>query len=351
MNISSPRLAYKYRSGDSETLERDLQTLRDATFYAAKRDKLNDPFEGRFNRTELDAQLKALCCMVAKEFPKISGSVDGLSEAVNEALSFVDTSGVFSLSCSPLSELVWAHYGGSHRGFCVGYDLQKLTEFEPNSHYCFDVQYHCIPPTLRSKDLIGLENPLAILQALLGVKSKPWLYEDEVRVVTSPQGTHEHDYRAVKRVYFGLRCPESTQLAVMEALAGRGVMYEQIESPDNSYALQSRSIQDAFASAPKYRVNFAPIQDGAIYPDGLNPDQMQHCAYLYKAAEIVRRDPYCHEITNVDFSVNKSTHELPVIYVQYLRGPDKRSKQYLTLSEIDKQYADLGLAENVASLN
>ncbi len=349
MNISSPRLAYKYRSGDSETLERDLQALRDATFYAAKRDKLNDPFEGRFNRTELDDKLSALRHMLTGSFSKISGSFDAMSEAANDLLSFVDKCGVFSLSYSPLSELVWAHYGGSHRGFCVGYDLQKLTKFEPNLHYCLDIQYRDIPPTLQSAELIGSENPVALLQALLGVKSTPWGYEDEVRVVTVPQGTHEHDYRAVKRVYFGLRCPESTQFAVMEALAGRGVAYEQIESPDNSYALQSRSIQDAFASAPKYRVNFAPIQDGAIYPDGLKPDQMQHRAYLYKAAEIVRREPYCHEITNVDFSVNKSTQEQPVIFVQYLRGPDKWFNQYLTLPEIDKQYAALGLTESYAS--
>lgn len=89
---------------------------------------------------------------------------------MNETLSFVDKSGVFSLSYCPLSELVWAHYGGSHRGFCVGYDLQKLTVFEPNLHYCLDVQYSDIPPTLRSTDLINLESPLGILQALLGVK-------------------------------------------------------------------------------------------------------------------------------------------------------------------------------------
>ena len=153
----------------------------------------------------------------------------------------------------------------------------------------------------------------------------------------------------MKKVYFGLLCPESTQLKVMEALAGRGVMYEKIESPDNSYALQSRSIQDAFATAPKYRVNFAPIQDGAIYPDGLKPDQMQHRAYLYKAAEIVRREPYCLEIKNVDFSTNKSTHEVPVICVQYLRGPNKWFNHYLTLPDIDKQYAALGLTESYAS--
>ena len=76
MKISFPLIAYKYRSGDSETLERDLQALRDATFYAAKRDKLNDPFEGRFNRTELDTQLTAIRYI---ESPRVSWRPVGLS--------------------------------------------------------------------------------------------------------------------------------------------------------------------------------------------------------------------------------------------------------------------------------
>lgn len=326
-------------------------TLRDAIFYAASRENLNDPFEGRFNRTDLDAQLIALKQMVAGLVPSASTSLDAVSHAVNEVLSFVDKCGVFSLSYSPLAEVVWAHYGGSHRGFCVGYDLQKLVEFEPNLHYCLDVHYRDTAATLKIKQLVDAETPAAILQMLLGVKSTPWQYEHEVRVVTASPGLHEHDYRAVKKVLFGLRCPDSTQLAVMEALAGRGVAYEQIESVNASYVLRPRPIEDAFASAPQYMPNLAPINAGAIYSDSLKPEQQQYQEYLYKAAEIVRREPYCREIQLVNFSDTKGTRAQPVIYVQYLRAPNKWFNHYLTLPEIDRQYAELGLAESGSALD
>ncbi|MEI5604067.1 hypothetical protein, partial [Streptomyces brasiliscabiei] len=95
-----------------------------------------------------------------------------------------------------------------------------------------------------------------------GVKSKPWAYEEEVRVITQPPGRHDHDYRALKVIYFGLRCPEATMLAVMEALAGRGVTYQQVISPQSSYALKSVAVADQYSSAAQYKANCAPINDG-----------------------------------------------------------------------------------------
>jgi hypothetical protein len=344
---SSGRLAYKYRSGDANTLWRDLQSLADATFYAADRHALNDPFEGRFDRTFIDTQFSALKTLVSVASPSAVKSLDGVSEAVESVFAFVDKSGVFSLSYNPLQELIWAHYGGSHRGFCIGYDTHKLVDFEPNVHQILDVQYSNEAPTVASTDLLSAKTPVAVLRKMLGVKSKPWAYEEEVRVVTSPPGLHSHDYRAVKVVYFGLRCPESTMLAVMESLAGRGVTYQQVMSPQSSYALKSVAIPDRYASAPPYRANCAPIIEGAIYADHLKPEYKKYAVYLTKAAEIVRRDPYCQEVNLVDFSVDKSTPNKPIIFVQYLRAQNKWVNHYLTLPEIDKQYAALGLSNGV----
>jgi hypothetical protein len=341
------RLAYKYRSGDPSTLPRDLQSLVDAVFYAADRHALNDPFEGRFDRRALDAQFTVVMRLVSSAVPSASGSLDDVSRAAEEVLAFVDKSGVFSLSYNPLQELIWAHYGGSHRGFCIGYDPQKLVDFEPNIHQVLDVQYSNAAPTVASTDLLSADSAITILRKMLAVKSKPWSYEEEVRVITQPPGLHKHDYRAVKVIYFGLRCPESTRMAVMEALAGRGVTYQQVVSPQSSYALKSATLPDQYGSAPRYKANCAPISDGAIFPDYLKPEQKQYAAYLSRAAEIVRREPYCQEIQLVDFSGAKSTPNNPVIFVQYLRAPNKWVNHYLTLPEIDKQYVALGLTNDV----
>lgn len=344
-------LAFKYRTGDAETLERDVASLRDATFYAASRTFLNDPFEGRFDRSAIDNQFALLRQLATQLAPTAAGSFDEVSNALNEVLNFVDKSGVFSLSRNPLNELIWAHYGGSHRGFCAGYDVKRLIDFEPNLHYLLDVQYSNTSPFLDSKQVIGADTPTEFLQNILGVKSTPWQYEQEVRVVTTPPGSHEHDYRALKKVYFGLRCPESTRLAVMQALAGRGVTYEQVESPGTSYALRSSEILDPYSSAgSKYKKNLAPINDGAISPDYLKPEQKRHQAYLYKAAEIVRREPYCREIQLVDFSSSRSTAEHPIIFVQYLRAPNKWVNHYLNLQQIDQQCDELWRSEKAVNL-
>lgn len=343
MNIPSKRLAYKYRSGDSGTLSRDLESLRNATFYASARDTLNDPFEGRFDRASLDAQFLALKVLVSKADEAVSTSLEDVSCAANTVLEFVDKSGVFSLSYNPLQELTWAHYGGSHRGFCIGYDIQKLIEFEPNIHHIIDIQYSNMAPSLHAKDLLSADSSIGILRKMLGVKSKPWTYEEEVRVITVPPGLHEHDYRAVKVVYFGLRCPEPTKMAIMEVLAGREVTYQQIISPNTSYVLKSTPIPDLYASATKYKQNLAPISDGAITPDYLKPEQKQYAAYLNKAAEIVRREPYCKEIHIVEFSGSRSKPGKPIIFVQYLRAPNKWVNHYLSLVEIDDAYAALNL--------
>lgn len=340
---STTRLAYKYRSGDPSSLPRDLKSLSDSTFYAAERHSLNDPFEGRFDRTSIDAQFLLLKSLFSTATSGASKSFDSVSQAINEVLEFADKSGMFSLSYNPLQELIWAHYGGSHRGFCIGYDTQKLIDFEPSVHHILDVQYSNTAPSLASSDLLLANSPMDILRKMLGAKSKPWAYEEEVRVITQPPGLHEHDYRAVKVIYFGLRCPDSTRMAVMEVLAGRGVTYQQVTSPQTSYELKAIAIPDKYTSAPQYKLNLAPINEGAIYTEYLKPEQIQYADYLSKAAEIVRREPYCREIQLVDFSAGKSTADKPIIFVQYLRAPNKWVNHYMTLPEIDKQYTALGL--------
>lgn len=339
--MNNSRIAFKYRSGDAGYLQRDLDSLQSASFYAAARGSLNDPFEGRFDRTPFDALIQALEGALQPLLAEQADSLRDLKSAANEVLAFVDKSGVFSLSYNPLNELIWAHYGGCHKGFCVGYDLDRLVEFEPNTHCCIDVEYADVVPSLNSPELLRPCSATPILKLMLGIKSKAWEYEQEVRIVTSPPGAHAHDFRAVKVVYFGLRCEEATRLAVMEKLAGRNVRYEQVVSPDGTYTLASEPIADAFAAAPAYMQTMAPIQDGAIYTSHLKPEQQPFAKYLSMAAEIFRREPYCQEVQLVDFSGSQSAPGKPIIFVQYLRGPNKWVTCHLSIPEIEEQFAKL----------
>jgi hypothetical protein len=129
----------------------------------------------------------------------------------------------------------------------------------------------------------------------------------------------------------------------MEVLAGRQVSFEQVVSDEPSYRLTSIAIPDEFASAPRFKQNIAPIADGAIYTNHLRPEQKKHEAYLHKAAEIVRREPYCAQVEALDFSPSASTPDRAVIYVHYTRAPGKWMKRLFSLDEIDRQYAELEL--------
>lgn len=339
----SRSLAYKYRSGEGALLARDLDVLRNSKIYAASRETLNDPFEGRFDRGALDEQLRLINMLCVGLNAGVANSFQNLSESVDDLLAFVDKCGVFSLSYNPLNELIWAHYAGSHQGYCVGYDLDRLLQFDITNLQRIEVRYGNSSPSLIMDELVAGKSPVDVLNKLLGSKSLPWKYEEEVRVVATSAGLYEHDFRAVCEVYFGLRCAEGTRLSVMEALAGRGVSYKQVVSPHPSYLLEAKSIPDAYASAPKYRERVAPIMEGVINTDYLKPSLKPYAEYLTKAAEIVRRDPYCEEVQCVDFSPSMSTPENPVVLVQCLRGSNKWFNHYLTLKQIDEQYGLLML--------
>lgn len=337
----TPRLGFKYRAGEGPTFERDLSSLGNCQFYAGTRHALNDPFEGRFSRATLDAQLSLIRSTVGLIGETMSRSLDGVSDAANEVLAFVDSCGIFSLSYNPLNELIWSHYGGSHKGFCIGYDIDQLISFEPHQYHRIDVSYSDFAPQVDSKDLIHDTSPMNVLRKMLGVKSSPWQYEQEVRVVTTPAGLHEHDFRAVREVYFGLRCAEDTRLSVMRALGGRRVKYKQVTSPHASYLLTGEVVHDVFADEPPYRQRTAPIDENAILTAHLSSELRPYEDYLRKAAEIVRRDPYCPLVETVEFSGNHSKPGQPVVFVQYQRVPGKWVTKHFSIAEIDFEYEAL----------
>lgn len=341
MSVSNPRIAYKYRAGDESTFAHFLPLLRECQFYAGTRHALNDPFEGRFDRATLDVDLSLARSVLASLGGAPIESFDAVRSAINDVLAFVDRCGVLSLSYNPLNELIWAHYGGSHKGFCVGYDVDQLISFEPNQFYRVDVTYSDLAPNIDATDLLLTKSPIGILKKMLGTKSSPWSYEEEVRVIATPAGLHEHDFRAVREVYFGVRCPTETRLAVMSALAGRRVKYKQVVSPHPSYGLSDEEIPDVYADSPEFRQRIAPIAEHAILTSHLKPDLQPYIAYLHKAAEIVRRDPYCPSVEMVEFSVTRSTPGSPIVFVQYERKPGKHVTKHFSLTEIDAQYSTL----------
>ncbi|WP_045623928.1 DUF2971 domain-containing protein [Vibrio vulnificus] len=331
---------YKYRGG---AFDRDLASLRDNQFYAPSRNKLNDPCEGVFDQKGIFDQTE----LISKLIPSDSNGVayKSLVNSLKDVFSFVDKSGIYSLSKTPLEELLWAHYSYNHTGFCIEYDLDRLSDFIDRDCHRIPVTYKTCPPEVCLSDI---SNPQDLVTKMFGVKSSAWGYENELRLVTSQAGIHDYDFRAVTGIYFGLRMDEREKQQIMQTLKGRGIQYYQIVLKGNSYEFQYQNIPDAFIGSERYMYNIAPVADYAITPDYVNVKYKRYTPYLYKAAEIVRREPYCSRVEMAEFSSSKGNPSDPVIFVQYVNLDGGYKNHYLPVKEIDAAYDQLSDIEENA---
>lgn len=328
---------FKYRGGE---FERDIETISENYFWAPTRKNLNDPCEGLFDAQGVNAQLDLIFKTFAGKANSSTNELGNLKSALKDVFSLVDKSGIYSLSQTPLDELLWAHYGYNHTGFCVEYDLDKLIEYEKNDYVYLDIKYKNSPQTISVSDIdTGSQNKILI--KMFGIKSKAWNYEKETRVITSSSGKHSYDYRAVKAIYCGLRMSDIDKNKLMDKLKGRGIQYHQIILKPKSYKFSSTTIEDPYKNANKYKYSIAPIAEYAIAPEYVNKEYKPYVEYLSKAAEIVRREPDCNEVEMVGFSASKGDISNPVIFVQYKRKENRYVNHYLSIQEIEDQYKEI----------
>ena len=103
---------YKYRANiEINGEKRDTMQLTQNIIYASDMRNLNDPFEG------------------SVELPKSYEHEHWVTPIMQKLYS----AGIYSLSkpkdgeTFPCNELLWAHYANSHKGFCIEYDLEKIS--------------------------------------------------------------------------------------------------------------------------------------------------------------------------------------------------------------------------------
>lgn len=338
---------FKYRYGDEETFSRDVKSLENNIFWAPTRNKLNDPCEGMVTEKILLNQIDIIVKILGKNKKDVYTSAINLKESIADMLDKRNTSGIYSLSRSNTDELLWAHYANSHHGFCIEYDLETLLYFGRSDYLKFDIKYKEKPPKLTIKDMLNIHTQGTFIQKLIGIKSKKWKYEQELRIVTSLSGENTYDFRAVRAIHFGLRMPDEKVTKVMQLLNGRDIKYYQVELKESSYKLTSNLIEDRFPTDEKYLYSISPIAEFAITPDSLNKKWKGLSPYLGKMAEIVRREPYCDEVLLVDISYEKSKPEEPVFFGQYQRSKYRYENLYLTPKEIDRMFANIYDLESV----
>lgn len=217
-------LVYKYRSnildGKNE-YRQDTVSLLSGEFFAAPFTCLNDPFEA------------------SVELP-MSKDDEHWVTPIKQKIYDV---GIYSLAkpkdneLFPDNELMWAHYANSHKGFCIEYDLDKLTECIENKVFdtrnVIRVHYDVNSPIITEYDDI-----FSVQRKIFGTKSKPWEYENEVRLVFETNGIKLIKRGAIKSIYFGLNIGFDEWKAIIDGLNGKGIDFYQIVRVGQLYKLE-----------------------------------------------------------------------------------------------------------------
>ena len=239
---------FKYRPG-SDYFQRDLDTIKRNQFWSSPVNQLNDPCETLTDNT----RIKKLQHWIARKMNiATEENLEFLNQNADEVFNLSDKMGIFSLSNTHLDELLWAHYGNSHKGFCIEYDLEKMVETDgEKAIYSRAVKYSNKPPKLWFTDALRTSYD-KLVEKYGFYKSKRWGYEKEHRIITSKIGLNSHQFGAIKSIYFGLKMADKEKDKMISELEGRGIDFFQIRLTPNSYTFTATRLDDFSEVENKY---------------------------------------------------------------------------------------------------
>jgi hypothetical protein len=140
---------YKFTSADH-----GISGLQNTRLKLSTVDDLNDPFD---------------LCPIDITDPVISNAVDAV------ITNFRQTAAILCFSRNWDNLLLWSHYGASHTGICLGFDIPDGIL---GANYDTDVLYQPnLLQILRSEDV-----NFNLASRLLRTKHESWSYEQEVRM-------------------------------------------------------------------------------------------------------------------------------------------------------------------------
>ena len=252
-----PKSVYKYRSGDKNTLDRDLAGLEMNYFWAPNYLNLNDPCETLIDEGNIHSEIDkySIKFNIAGH-----GSIKVLKTAATDFIERRKKVGIYSLSKTHKDEILWAHYANSHKGFCIEFDLNLLLNtYDTEIRYPFTVHYVPSPPKTVIEDISSDEGRIHLINKMCATKSTRWEYEEEFRIIVDRPGKNNYCYNALESIYFGIRTSDEVKEKIMERLRGRGVKYYQMILINDSYLLESIPLKDLYDSDNSYMSEIPPI--------------------------------------------------------------------------------------------
>jgi len=237
---------YKFRSNsDERILKRDITTFQENKFYAPNFNDLNDPFEANFIES-------------IKESTKILESIfnvktSEINKAFQEVRSYKEKLGIFSLSKTYLSEQMWAYYANSNKGYCIEYDLDKISERTQiyDLAYNFDISYESSIPII---EILDINNSNSIIKKMFGTKKDLWGHEYEHRIIFDTVSLKKHHESAITGIYFSYQAEENLIKSFEDNFGERDITFHKIFPNFNTHNLESKVISK-FSKKLKYNLN------------------------------------------------------------------------------------------------
>lgn len=230
--MTLPRQLYKFEAFSAQALE----NLKAHAIYFGSPLGFNDPYDCAtrpqvLKPTEAEAEFirqhylakEALPAQAKKEFESLP--TDELQNmllragesAIEGTISqFLRARGATCFSERNDDLLMWAHYSGKYKGFC----LEFSTEFTPFSK-AKQVQYHKkIPEASILPFLVGDKPDRAI--DFFCIKPQSWAYEKEWRIFHQNAGTRYHyEANSLTGIYFGPEISEEALEIICLILRGQ----------------------------------------------------------------------------------------------------------------------------------
>lgn len=142
-----PSILYKYRDWNNEYHKK---IITDYELYMPLSHQLNDIYDGQ------------------------------LYEIITHKKIETHKTGIFSLCEDPNNNVMWSHYGNSHKGFCIGFNVSELFNVFKDS-FLGRVLYKDNFPNIHDIKKCIINNDYDTIDELNFTKSKEWEYEKEYR--------------------------------------------------------------------------------------------------------------------------------------------------------------------------
>lgn len=230
--------------------ENSLDILINQRLWFSNGSNMNDPFECKMFSEEIFNK-------IWENYPIRNHLKDSLYSKVERTLNSV---GICSFSKAKKNQLMWSHYANEHKGFCIGFDVERL-KLSDNEINEVDVKYQGVYP---HKEIIERINHFEknghnnnyrditydIIFSILRTKYTSWKYERELRLIREEVTPFTFNPNAINSITFGLKMDSEDKKQIIGLI--------------NTPKWRHMKIYQSYLSDIKFELIFKPLTHSEI---------------------------------------------------------------------------------------